>query len=89
MRHGRDGDSALLAVARFRGVRFVQYLYAGDDVSGKVWDHCGWTTVGVRPTLLRLALETVTTLWPASALALALVAADEALPGSRFASSIR
>jgi uridine phosphorylase len=30
--------SALLAVARFRNVVFGQYLTAGDDVSGDVWD---------------------------------------------------
>jgi len=30
--------SALIAVSRFRNVRFGQYLSAGDDVSGDVWD---------------------------------------------------
>jgi uridine phosphorylase len=30
--------SALLAVAKFRGVLFGQYLGAGDDVSGDEWD---------------------------------------------------
>ncbi len=30
--------AALLAVAKFRGVVFGQYLAAGDDVSGDVWD---------------------------------------------------
>lgn len=30
--------SALLAVSRFRGVRFGQLLVAGDDVSGDEWD---------------------------------------------------
>jgi uridine phosphorylase len=30
--------SALLAVARFRNVKFGQYLAAGDDVSGDEWD---------------------------------------------------
>ncbi len=30
--------AALLAVAKFRGVVFGQYLGAGDDVSGDVWD---------------------------------------------------
>lgn len=34
--------AALAAVARFRDVRFGQYLYAGDDVSGESWDHRGW-----------------------------------------------
>jgi uridine phosphorylase len=30
--------AAMLAVARFRGVVFGQYLGAGDDVSGEFWD---------------------------------------------------
>ena len=54
--------AAFLAVARFRKVRFAQYLYAGDDLSGTTWDHRGWTTAGVRPEILRLALETATRL---------------------------
>ena len=51
--------AAFLAVARFRDVRFAQYLYAGDDVSGEAWDHRAWTTADVRPELLGLALEAV------------------------------
>ncbi|MGI5231589.1 nucleoside phosphorylase [Actinoallomurus sp. CA-142502] len=54
--------AAFLAVARFRDVRFAQYLYAGDDVSGQAWDHRAWTTAAVRPELLGLAIETVTRL---------------------------
>lgn len=50
--------AAFLAVAEFRGVRFVQYLYAGDDLSGPAWDHRGWTTATVRTGLARLAVET-------------------------------
>jgi uridine phosphorylase len=34
--------SALIAVARFRGVRFGQLLYAGDSLAGEDWDHRGW-----------------------------------------------
>ena len=34
--------AAFLAVARHRGVRFAQLLYAGDDVSGEAWDHRSW-----------------------------------------------
>lgn len=30
--------SALIAVSKFRNVKFGQYLSAGDDVSGAVWD---------------------------------------------------
>jgi uridine phosphorylase len=54
--------AAFLAVARFRKVRFAQYLYAGDDVSGTTWDHRGWTTAGVRTEILRIAIETATRL---------------------------
>jgi uridine phosphorylase len=54
--------AAFLAVAQFRDVRFVQYLYAGDDLSGEAWDHRGWTTAGVRAGLLQLAVETVANL---------------------------
>jgi len=35
--------AAFLAVAAFRGVRFVSLLYAGDDVSGTQWDSRRWT----------------------------------------------
>lgn len=54
--------AAFLAVARFRSVAFVQYLYAGDDLSGEAWDHRGWTTANVRAQLLQLAIETATKL---------------------------
>jgi uridine phosphorylase len=49
--------AAFLAVARFRGVRFAQYLYAGDDVSGEQWDHRHWQTASVRRDLFWLAVE--------------------------------
>jgi purine-nucleoside phosphorylase len=51
--------AAFLAVAAFRGVRFVQYLSAGDDVSGQTWDHREWTTATIRNKLLQLAIDTV------------------------------
>jgi uridine phosphorylase len=54
--------AAFIAVAAFRGVRFGQLLYAGDDVSGRAWDDRRWTTSRARPQLLELALETVTRL---------------------------
>jgi uridine phosphorylase len=50
--------AAFLAVARWRDVSFVQYLYAGDDLSGEAWDHRGWTTADVRAELLQIAVET-------------------------------
>jgi len=49
--------AAFLAVARHRGVRFAQYLYAGDDVSGEAWDHRSWQTSGAREQLFHLAVE--------------------------------
>ena len=51
--------SALAAVAQFRGIRFGQLLYGGDDVSGKEWNSRNWDkATGVREKLLILALET-------------------------------
>ncbi|HNV69334.1 MAG TPA: nucleoside phosphorylase [Candidatus Ozemobacteraceae bacterium] len=49
--------AAMLAVARFRDVRFGQMLYAGDDVGGETWDARGWSTrTDVREALFELAL---------------------------------
>lgn len=50
--------SAFMALAQFRGVDLVQYLYAGDDVSGESWDHRHWTTASARQDLFWLAVET-------------------------------
>ncbi len=52
--------AALFAVARFRRVSLGQLLYAGDDLSGDIWDPRGWTrhTTG-RDLLIRLAAESV------------------------------
>ena len=49
--------AAFMAVARHRGVRFVQYLYAGDDLSGEAWDHRSWQTSSSRRALFELAVE--------------------------------
>jgi len=50
--------SAFMAVARFRGVRFAQLLYAGDSVAGETWDERGWNRAGsVREELFSLALR--------------------------------
>jgi uridine phosphorylase len=50
--------SAFMAVARFRGVRFAQLLYAGDSVAGEAWDDRGWNRAGtVRDGIFQLALE--------------------------------
>jgi uridine phosphorylase len=51
--------AAFLAVTAFRKVRFIQYLYAGDDLSGTTWDHRKWTTADARTKLIQLAIETV------------------------------
>jgi uridine phosphorylase len=50
--------SALIAVARFRGVRFGQMLYAGDSLAGESWDHRGWVRAhDVREQLFWLAAD--------------------------------
>lgn len=54
--------SALLTVARFRGIRLAVLLYAADDLSSTTWDSRGWTTAEARPALLQLAVEAVTCL---------------------------
>ncbi len=51
--------AAFFAVARHRSVRFGQYLYAGDDVSGSVWDSRQWQTSSARRDLFRLAVAAV------------------------------
>lgn len=50
--------SALIAVARFRAIRFGQLLYAGDSLAGEDWDHRGWLTAhDVREQLFWLAAD--------------------------------
>jgi len=50
--------AALFAVAQFRGVRLAQLLYAGDDLSGDLWDHRGWDSQGsTRERLFWLAVD--------------------------------
>jgi uridine phosphorylase len=51
--------AAFLAVARHRGVRLAQYLYAGDDASGETWDHRRWHTSSARRELFWLAASAV------------------------------
>jgi uridine phosphorylase len=66
MQHRRDEGclavemeaAAFFAVAQFRGVPFGQILYAGDDISGDVWDHRHWDKqASVREKLFWLAAE--------------------------------
>jgi hypothetical protein len=59
LRNRGDGDGGNHRGHRVRQVRFVQLLYAGDDVSGQTWHNREWTTAQARPPLLELALETV------------------------------
>lgn len=50
--------SALLAVASFRKVQFGQYLYAGDDLSGEIWDDRDWRqATDIRHMLVELASD--------------------------------
>ena len=55
--------AACFAVAQFRGVAFGQLLYAGDDLSGEVWDDRGWVGHATgREALFRLAVDAITRL---------------------------
>jgi uridine phosphorylase len=50
--------AAFFAVARFRGVRCIQLLYAADDVSGETWDERAWMQAAdVRSALFELAVD--------------------------------
>jgi uridine phosphorylase len=49
--------SAFSAVSQFRGIRFAQLLYGGDDLSGDEWDERAWTVSPSRRLTFDLALE--------------------------------
>lgn len=52
--------ASLAAAAQFRGVRFGQFLYAGDSLATDEWDERGWKQAAdVRETLLDLAIDAV------------------------------
>ncbi|MET0190330.1 MAG: purine-nucleoside phosphorylase, partial [Pseudonocardia sediminis] len=52
--------AALVAVARFTGVRFAQLLLAADSLAGPEWEHRGWTTAKeARAGMFGLALAGV------------------------------
>jgi len=56
-------SSAFIAVARFHGLRFGQYLYAGDSLAGDEWDSRHWDqAVDHRESLFRTALVAATVL---------------------------
>ncbi|MFI5034609.1 MAG: nucleoside phosphorylase [Acidimicrobiales bacterium] len=49
-------SSAFIAVARFRGWRFAQLLYAGDSLAGEAWDSRHWVHAGaIRERLFEVA----------------------------------
>lgn len=54
--------AAFFAVARFRGIRFAQLLYGGDDLSGEQWDAMNWTESPSRRLTFDLALEVAASL---------------------------
>ena len=54
--------AAFFAVARFRGIRFAQLLYGGDDLSSDVWDGRDWTISPSRARTFDLAVEVAATL---------------------------
>lgn len=57
--------SALIAVARFRGIRLGHLLFAGDSLAGAAWEHRGWTTASeVRSGLFHVACDAVARLTP-------------------------
>jgi uridine phosphorylase len=49
-------SSAFIAVARYRGLRFAQLLYAGDSLAGDTWDSRHWDRAGsIRERLFEVA----------------------------------
>jgi uridine phosphorylase len=49
-------SSAFIAVARYRGLRFAQMLYAGDSLAGEEWESRSWDSArSVREALFRVA----------------------------------
>jgi uridine phosphorylase len=52
--------AAFFAIAQFRGVRFGQLLYGGDDLTGDAWDGRNWQKESsTRARLFQLAVEAV------------------------------
>jgi uridine phosphorylase len=50
--------SALIAVARYRGIRLAHLLFAGDSLAGDEWEHRGWTTAAeIRAALFESACD--------------------------------
>ena len=53
--------AAFFAVARFRGIRFAQLLYGGDDLTSDAWDARDWTVSPSRARTFDLAVELAAT----------------------------
>ncbi|MCM1044995.1 MAG: hypothetical protein NC417_05760 [Candidatus Gastranaerophilales bacterium] len=52
--------AALFAVSQYHNIPLAQLLYAGDDVSGEVWDSRNWKMQkNVRYHLITFAIEIV------------------------------
>lgn len=50
-------QASLIAISKFRGVKYAAMIYSGDDVSGTVWDKRGWhSRTELRYGLVRSAL---------------------------------
>lgn len=52
--------AAFFAVSQYYDIPLAQLLYAGDDVSGEVWDSGNWNTQeNIRYRLISTAIEIV------------------------------
>jgi uridine phosphorylase len=60
-------SSAFMAVAKYRGLDFAQFLYAGDSLAGETWDERSWQSANdVREKLFYVAVRAVVELSKAS-----------------------
>ena len=52
--------AAFFAVSQYHNIPLAQLLYAGDDVSGEVWDSRNWNTQeSIRYRLITSAIEII------------------------------
>ena len=66
--------SALIAVARYRKVRYAHLLYAGDSLAATDWDHRGWATAEtIREGMFNVAADACLSLDAAGKCAVGLV----------------
>jgi nucleoside phosphorylase len=53
-------SSAFMAVAKYRGLDFAQFLYAGDSLAGETWDERSWQRADdIREKLFVVAVRAV------------------------------